>query len=362
MKHTLIIVGEDIHINQPFLNYLLARYKRHFAQTPLIYYISDHDSELPFKIEEYSKHFAYVTIVANETKFGTISKILCTLTSDSLELKRDTLMPSRTQIYTENSFITELGGAQINLLKAIPTKKLPEFLLGIDEKLLIFYLLDMDIEQAKAAISPLAQTYNISFCATPVLDRLIFVYAKNEKFGQLDELIRELKEQFPRNFIDSANIVEFVASNLKAKNLSISFAESCTAGLAASKLGAISGASEIFSGSLVTYSNHIKHVWLGVKEETLETDGAVSANCVLEMAAGAMNMSGSDFGVAISGIAGPGGGTEQKPVGRVYIAVCNASKSMLACYDFAGDRDYIREQSALGAYALLLNSFWDEIV
>ncbi|MDY4450909.1 MAG: CinA family protein, partial [Campylobacter sp.] len=165
-----------------------------------------------------------------------------------------------------------------------------------------------------------------------------------------------------KHFIKGDNIAEFIVSNLKAKGLNLSFAESCTAGLVAAKLGSISGASEVFSGSLVTYSNHIKNVWLGVDEAVLKTKGAVSSQCVAQMAKGALNMSGADFAIAISGIAGPGGGSREKPVGLVYIAVANDEHCEVRECHFSGDRDYIREQSALRAYSLLLESFWDEIV
>ena len=97
-------------------------------------------------------------------------------------------------------------------------------------------------------------------------------------------------------------------------------------------------------------------------EAVLKTKGAVSHECVEQMAKGALNMSGADFAIAISGIAGPGGGSREKPVGLVYIAVANDEHCEVRECHFSGDRDYIREQSALRAYSLLLESFWDEIV
>lgn len=362
MKHILIIVGEELHINEPFLDYILGRFKAQFSQNPLIYYIGDGDKELPFKIENQAKNFDFVTIVANESNFYTISKILCTLSGDSLELKDETLMPSRTEIFTQNSFALELFNAQINLLKAVPTQKLPNFLLSAENKTALFSLLNMDKNTADAILSPLSATYNINVFTTSILENLIFVKAVSQKFGQIDSFLLNLKESLQSNFIDSGNIVNFVVSCLKHKNLSISFSESCTAGLMASKVGQIPGASKVFSGSLVTYSNHIKNVWLGVEEEIFENFGAVSTECVLAMAKGAKEMAGSDFGVAISGIAGPDGGTQSKPVGRVYIAVCDENRSVAKEYNFKGNRNYIREQAALSAYALLLSTFWDEIV
>lgn len=362
MRHILIIVGEELHINEPFLSYILGRFKGQFSQSPLIYYIGDGDKELPFKIENKAKSYDFVTIVANESNFYTISKILCTLSGDSLELKDETLMPSRTEIFTQNSFVMQLFNAQINLLKAVPTQKLPNFLLSDESKTAIFSLLGIDKSTADTLLAPLNDTYNISVFTTSILENLVFVKAVNQKFGQIESFLAHMQDNYPKNFINDANIVKFIVSCLERKNLTLSFSESCTAGLVASKIGQIPGASNVFSGSLVTYSNHIKNVWLGVDDEIFKNFGAVSNECVLAMANGAREMAGSDFGVGISGIAGPGGATETKPVGRVYIAVCDENRSVAKEYTFSGNRNYIREQAAISAYALLLSTFWDEIV
>lgn len=362
MRHILIIVGEEIHINEPYMDYILKRFKAHFTHTPLISYIGNSDKELPFKIENLAKNYDYLTIIANESNFYTISKILCTLSSDSLELKNETLMPSRTELFIENSFVAEIFEAKINLLKARPNKALPSFLLESTTRTENFMLNAVDKDEALSIISPLADSFNVNIFSSQILPELLLLRATNQKFGQIDEFLASAKERFKKHFIEGANIVEFIVSQLRAKKLSISFAESCTAGLVAGKLGSVSGASEIFAGSLVTYSNHIKNVWLGVDEAVLESKGAVSRECVAQMAKGALNMSGADFAIAISGIAGPGGGSREKPVGLVYIAVANDECCEVCECHFSGDRDYVREQSALRAYSLLLESFWDEIV
>ena len=110
------------------------------------------------------------------------------------------------------------------------------------------------------------------------------------------------------------------------KGLSIGTAESCTGGLVSSKIVQTAGSSEYFLGSVTTYSNELKHKILGVQLETLETHGAVSEETVKEMVIGANKHLGVDVSVAISGIAGPSGGTEQKPVGTIWIACGNESK------------------------------------
>ena len=361
MKHILLIVGSELHINDPFLNYIRAQYNRHFGESPLIFYVRDGDNELPFKIQNHAKYSELITVVANEANFATIAKILSTLSNDNLELKDDTLMPSRASISVNGSFVISLEDAQINLLKATPTQTLPPFLLSLDSKAASFNLLDIDKDSALLVLKELGATYNVNVLATNILERLIYVKAISQKFGQLDSFLDEAKKAFINQFIDSDNIVDFIVSRLKAQNLSITLAESCTAGMGAAMIGAVPGASEIFAGSVVSYSNHIKNIWLNVDESILNEHGAVSAPCVEAMAKGALELCGSDFAISISGIAGPGGGSDAKPVGTVYIGAASKDIVYSRCLHLSGDRDYIRTQSALSAYALLLSSFWTQI-
>lgn len=141
---------------------------------------------------------------------------------------------------------------------------------------------------------------------------------------------------------------------IKAKK-KIATAESCTGGLIASLITSISGSSYIFDGGIVSYSNDIKRSWLGVSKETLENYGAVSELCVREMMEGALNTSLADFSVATSGIAGPTGGSEEKPVGTVFIGARNKQGEVLVeRLLLRGDREYIQKQSAYHALRLLL--------
>ncbi len=110
---------------------------------------------------------------------------------------------------------------------------------------------------------------------------------------------------------------------LREKQMTITTAESCTGGNIARKITSVAGCSDYFPGSLVAYSNRIKEKQLGVKTETLEQFGAVSEQCVLEMAKGAQQLFETDCAIAVSGIAGPGGGTPTKPVGTIWIAIAN---------------------------------------
>ena len=140
-------------------------------------------------------------------------------------------------------------------------------------------------------------------------------------------------------------LTEKIIQELTKKGQTISFAESCTGGRIVAAFTAISGASEVLHGACVTYSNDIKHQWLGVTQEVLENHGAVSEPCVSQMLDGIQKMSGSDYAIAVSGIAGPTGGTEFKPVGTVYIGLLTPfSKKIFHC-NFSGSRDAVQEQS-----------------
>jgi len=138
---------------------------------------------------------------------------------------------------------------------------------------------------------------------------------------------------------------------LTKQKKTVSFAESCTGGLLASMLVAVPGSSEVFDGSLITYANQIKHDYLEVRASTLESEGAVSRKCAAQMAEGARRAMHADFGVGITGIAGPGGGSPEKPVGLVYVAVSERGESAsVHKFNFHGSRSDIR--AAAAAYAL----------
>lgn len=141
---------------------------------------------------------------------------------------------------------------------------------------------------------------------------------------------------------------------LVARNKTFSTAESCTGGLVAALCTSVAGSSTWFKGGVVSYSNDIKEHILGVRSETLASFGAVSAPVVEEMVAGACQIMQTDTAIAISGIAGPGGGTKEKPVGTVWIATQVDGTAKAQCFLFEGDRQYVREQSVYTAIEQLL--------
>ncbi|HJE03849.1 MAG TPA: CinA family protein [Aliarcobacter thereius] len=134
---------------------------------------------------------------------------------------------------------------------------------------------------------------------------------------------------------------------LKKSKKTITCAESCTGGLVASMITKIPGSSEIFNGSLVSYSNEIKHKELNVSYDTLNNFGAVSIETVKEMLDGVIYKFDADYAIAISGIAGPNGGTKNKPVGTVVIGISNKfGKNNIKTYMFKGCRETIQKKAA----------------
>lgn len=133
---------------------------------------------------------------------------------------------------------------------------------------------------------------------------------------------------------------------------SVSVAESCTGGLLASAFTKEAGASDYFLGGVVAYSNHLKSTLLDVPEDMLEQHGAVSPEVAQEMAESIMRISGSDIGLSTTGIAGPGGGSSQKPVGLVYIGIATLTHTEVSECRFSGDRQAVQQQAVEYAMAL----------
>nr|WP_256097168.1 CinA family protein [Brachyspira hampsonii] len=171
----------------------------------------------------------------------------------------------------------------------------------------------------------------------------------NNESSEINEVMKAIESKSIEE--KSIEVVKLLIN----RKLKITSAESCTGGLFASSITSVSGSSECFEGSFVTYSNEIKHRIINVKKQTLEKYGAVSEECVLEMAENTRKIMKSDISISISGIAGPSGGTADKPVGLVWI--CLAAEGYIKAYKniFSGDRQSVREQSVLFSLSLVEN-------
>ena len=150
------------------------------------------------------------------------------------------------------------------------------------------------------------------------------------------------------------SIEEKLVQTLAEMGLTISTAESCTGGMVASSIIDVAGASDVYNEGFITYSNEAKAKYLNVSEESLQKYGAVSEEVVREMAFGCRKVTGSDVAIVTSGIAGPGGGTVEKPVGLVYIACAYKDIIEARCFKFDGDRTQIRQQATSKAIEIVM--------
>jgi nicotinamide-nucleotide amidase len=148
---------------------------------------------------------------------------------------------------------------------------------------------------------------------------------------------------------DGRSLEEVVAQELTLNNATIAAAESCTGGLLAQRLTSISGSSSYFLGGVVCYSNELKTAWADVPPEMILTKGAVSAEVAVALAEGIRRKVGSTIGVGITGVAGPGGGSEEKPVGTVHVAISHAGGVRERGLRFPGERENIRWQASQAA-------------
>jgi nicotinamide-nucleotide amidase len=170
-----------------------------------------------------------------------------------------------------------------------------------------------------------------------------------------DTLAAQLRRPLERHLFaeDERTIQEIVLELCRDRGLSLGTAESCTGGLVAARLTAVAGSSDVFEGGIVAYANEVKAEQLGVPRTVLEEHGAVSAETARAMAHGACERLGVDVAVAVTGIAGPGGGTDERPVGLVHFHATGPHGEKALSFDLPGDREWIRTRSAVAALHLV---------
>jgi nicotinamide-nucleotide amidase len=173
---------------------------------------------------------------------------------------------------------------------------------------------------------------------------------------KLVEFASRIVERVGNNVVAEEDIPleKVILNHMADKGLTLSVAESCTGGYVSHLITQHEGSSQVFLGGAITYSNDLKEEVLGVKNETIYQFGAVSQETATEMVEGALRQFKSDYALAITGIAGPGGGTLEKPVGTVWIAVANANKTVVKKFTFGNKRLQNIERSAVAAFFMLI--------
>lgn len=224
---------------------------------------------------------------------------------------------------------------------------------GVGESRAETMISDMIEAQGNPTIAPYAKLGEVHLRVTAKAED-----AKTAK-KLVKPVVNELKSRFGASIYtteDEVTLEKAVVDLLMANNLTVSTAESCTGGLLAARMINVPGASEVFKSGYITYSNKAKRKLLGVKKGLLEKHGAVSTAVAKEMARGTAIISKADVTVGITGIAGPDGGSEEKPVGLVYIACSVKGNARTEEYRFSGSRQKIRESSVSAALELVRRS------
>lgn len=179
---------------------------------------------------------------------------------------------------------------------------------------------------------------------------------EDEAKALVKPVVKQLKTMYAENVYSTSadeTLEEAVVALLSKNGLSITTAESCTGGLVSGTIVNVAGASDVFKGGYVTYSNKLKKNVIGVKKSTLEKYGAVSEQVAAEMAKGAMEEAKADVAIATTGIAGPGGGSKEKPVGLVYIGCAVKNKVYVEKYNFSGNRNKVRQSAVVAALSMV---------
>ena len=226
-------------------------------------------------------------------------------------------------------------------------------LFGIGESMLEIHLHDLMEKSINPTVAPYAKEGEV----------LVRVTAKGsserECFALCDQMVEVIRRSPVGEYIygvDVGSLEAALVTSLIERNKTVAFAESCTGGLLSKRIVDVSGASSVFVGSIICYANSVKVNQLGVPPSVLEQYGAVSEETALLMAAGVRQRLGADFGISITGIAGPAGGTPEKPVGLVYIGLSSEEEERCLRLMLGGrERAYIRLSASSYALNMLLS-------
>ncbi|MCR5031336.1 MAG: competence/damage-inducible protein A [Lachnospiraceae bacterium] len=276
---------------------------------------------------------------------------------------------------TAPGLILEANGKHLILLPGPPNELVPMFeekvkpylqnlvpgtiyskmvkLCGVGESAVAEQIADLIEGQTNPTIATYAKTGEVHLRVT--------AKAEDEKAAKqlVKPMVKELKERFGNHIYSTENdttLEKAVVDLLLANKLTVATAESCTGGLLAGRLINVAGVSDVFKNGLITYSNKSKHRLLGVKKKTLEKHGAVSKETAEEMAKGLAALTKADVAVSVTGIAGPDGGTDKKPVGLIYISCSVCGKTTTREFTFTGNRAKVREASVAAGLNLMRES------
>jgi nicotinamide-nucleotide amidase len=233
-----------------------------------------------------------------------------------------------------------------SILQQVPNKRVIRTV-----SLNLFGPCEAEVDELLMGIAKPEQGLTLGICVTfPWMKVTLWVEADHAEVADelLEPALRSVRERLGEYCFSSGDISmdETVAELFRSRDLTLSLAESCSGGLIAKRITDIAGSSRYFIEGVVTYSNTAKMRLLGVSADLLDSCGAVSPECAAAMATGVRNASGSDLGLSVTGIAGPDGGSDEKPVGTVFIALASADGCWTRHFRFNGNREQVRTLTA----------------
>lgn len=368
---TLLYLGESLASHPTLPSYLHRALAQKGLKPVRELRIKALDPDLPLLLQKILEEpRGDLLIAATEESFALAGRILCTLGNETLESREGMLLPASAEAVGSNSYRYRLQGHAVNVLKVLPWQTLPPILLKPVTHHVYHLFTESDpLPEDLGIVDTLRESERHPFpqalreLALREVEHLSIVtilpgwYRLELRGGTqpLDDLESAL-DPWRHRMIPGPSLVESLIRYLTVTKKKITFAESCTGGRLAAAFTSKPGTSDILEGSYVTYANRIKSGWLGVRQETLERYGAVSRECVLEMAAGARERVPADLAIAISGIAGPTGAVPGKPVGTVHLCLQDARGAHTARLQLHGDRNAIQDQSVLYALSFIVRN------
>jgi nicotinamide-nucleotide amidase len=241
------------------------------------------------------------------------------------------------------------------VLETPPLRRLLERASAPERRVLrLFGVSESAVAQVLAAAGGEGDGVDVTICARE-FELHIDLFVQPGAENRADELERRLVEAHERFLFsrDERSTAELVLALVRERGLTLATAESCTGGLVAARLTDVTGASDVFLGAVVAYANGVKAAQLGVSEEVLREHGAVSAETAAAMARGARERLRADVAVAVTGVAGPDGGTPEKPVGLVFLHASGPSGELARRLDVPGDRETVRLRATVAALHLV---------
>jgi len=355
--NTIAIINHEIECSREYIDYIKREFEKSSKKVTNTIVINENDKSMSLIIKTLIKLSETLLIVASKKSFLIAGKILSTLNDDLLEQKDDLLLPIKTDLFDKDSYLLKINDCVVNVIKASLENKLPQILIHKKTPLLRLNLFGIEPQDAQTLLLAASQICHVRLSSCKHIGGWGTLGVYSDTSSDINHFLEHCQSLFPNNIMAGDDVVEHIVRRLAQLKKKITFAESCTGGRIASLFTAISGSSAVFDGSMVTYANEIKAGWLGVNATSLIAFGAVSIPVVEEMAAGALEKTNADYAISVSGVAGPGGGSIEKPVGTVYIAAASRARGVaserLALY---GDREFIQIASAYNAIRLLLKS------